>query len=250
MVHRARERRVHRELQRLEPVAVQARVEQALERVVVGERVGRRAEHRAHGLGGRLLGARHVVDEQRDARAEAARRAAPPRRRRPRSRRGSRVSTISCSSSGPCPMRSKKAGSTCFTSADHRLDHGARLAGRVARAHHPVQPVEHDARERVHHGGERRHRDHVARRLDRLLLGLALDLLAPLVRGVRRQVPQPRQDLERVGLQQRRELAVALPGRLDRAPRRRGAPRQPALSGTSARTSSRRTKRCEDCSEL
>ena len=71
---------------------------------------------------------------------------------------------------------------------------------------------------RVHHRGEGRDRDDVARRLDRLLLGLALDLLAPLVGGARRQVAQLATGSAACRcFSSAVSAAVALPGRLDRA---------------------------------
>jgi hypothetical protein len=79
------------------------------------------------------------------------------------------------------------------------------------RVHHPLQAVQDDARHRVHHRGERRDRDHVARRLDRAFLGVALDLLQALGIGGRADVAQLLENRERVVLEQRRELGVAIP---------------------------------------
>ena len=88
----------------------------------------------------------------------------------------------------------------------------ARLVRRVAGVQHPVQAMQHDARHRVHHRGERADRNDVARGLDRLLLGVPLDLLQPLGIGRRPDVAQLLQDRQRIVLEQRRELGVAIPG--------------------------------------
>jgi hypothetical protein len=46
--------------------------------------------------------------------------------------------------------------------------------------------MQNDARDRVHHGGERGDRNDVARRLDRALLAILVDLLQALRVGVGR----------------------------------------------------------------
>ena len=99
---------------------------------------------------------------------------------------------------------------------DHRRHHGHALPRAVAGAHHAPEPVQHDAGDGVHHRGERGEGDHVARRLDGLLLGLAGDALHPLLGGVRRQVPQLRHDAQGVRSQEVVEPAVGAPGPQDR----------------------------------
>ena len=88
----------------------------------------------------------------------------------------------------------------------------------------------------VHHRRERGDRDHVARGLDRLLLGLPLDRLQPLGARARRDVAQLLQDRERIVLEQRRELRVAVPGR-ERPRARRPRSASPVIGGTKARGS-------------
>ena len=61
-----------------------------------------------------------------------------------------------------------------------------------------------------------RDRDDVARGLDRALLGVLLDQLQPLGVGRRPDVAQLLQNRERIVLEQRRELGVAVPGADDR----------------------------------
>ena len=104
----------------------------------------------------------------------SAARRTPRRTRSPPDRGvGNAVSgTSSRSQSAPRPTFSKNMRVPLLHQADHLADHHARLVRRVAGVHHPVQAVQHDARDGVHHRGERADRDHVARGLDRALLGV------------------------------------------------------------------------------
>ena len=248
VVHRPPERGVHRELQRLQAVAVEAGVEEPLERRVVAERGGRGA--RAPPAPPRPSSPPRAPCSPRAAtRARrAARRAAPPRRRRPpRAAAGApRPPRPRRAAPGRCARRTR--GRCSFTRPTMASTTARVSGGRVARAHHAVQAVQHDARHRVDHRGEGGDGDDVARRLDRLLLRLALDLLPPLVRGVRRQVPQVGQDPQRVLPQQLGQPAVALPRRLDRALVDRArlaatAPPAPAPAPRRAGRSAARTAR-------
>src|SRR5687768_11864093 len=65
------------------------------------------------------------------------------------------------------------------------------------------------------HGGERRNRNHIARRLDGAFLGVLLDQLEALGIGCRLDVAQLLQDPERIVFEEGRELRVTLPGALD-----------------------------------
>jgi hypothetical protein len=190
---------MHRQLQRLEPVAVLARVEQPLERVVVGERLGRGAEHRANGVGGRLLGPSHVVDQQGHPASEAGIEPGGLGVAVFREAWQARLDDLGLAERSLADAV-EEGRIELLHEPHHGLDDRARLRRRVAGAHHAIEPVQHDPAERVHHRREGGDRDHVAGGLDRLLLGLALDLLAPLLRGVRRQVPQLAQDAAGVDL--------------------------------------------------
>ena len=209
-MQRAHQRRVMRDVEDVEAVAVLRRVHHPVERLVIAHVVGRQAEDRPHRFGDDFLGFDGGLAETRPA-------AVQPRIER----LGVAVSpTLSL---GKVRLRQVIRLDRAETDlleeqriplphqANHLANHDARLVRRVAGVDHPVQAMQHDARHRVHHRGERGDRDHVPGGLDRALLGVLLDLLQPL-RGRRRpDVAQLFQDRERIVLEQRRELGVAVP---------------------------------------
>ena len=182
VLQRSHQRRVIRHLDRVQPVGIAGRVEQAVEGVVGGQVVAVRAEHRAHRLGDHFLGVRRPVDEVRDLALEAAIEAlgkgvgAGPGRRKAALDDGLGVQADDVD-----PI--DEAGIVLAHRRDHRADHLARLVRRVRRLRHAHQPVERDAGDGVDHRRERRQRDHVAGGLDRLLLGFLLQRLQAIRAG-------------------------------------------------------------------
>ena len=120
------------------------------------------------------------------------------------------------SSIGSLSKRSKNCGSTSRTRATISpitwRDSDGRVVGRL----HAPQTVQHDAGKRVHHGGERRDGQNVARHFDGALFRLPLDLLHALGMRHRADVPDVGQNFARARLKQPRELAVMFPGARDR----------------------------------
>ena len=178
--------------------------------------------------------ARHVVDEQGRPRPEAG---VEPRGlgvSASCAKRGRRVSTISVLGRADPGRCARRRPDRAPAPRHHRLDDRARLRGRVAGAHHPVEPVQHDPGERVHHRGEGGDRDHVARGLDRLLLGFSLHFLPPLLGGVRRQVAQLAQDARGCRPSGARSAAGSRPTPPRSRPRRRSRASPPGSRGRGA----------------
>ncbi len=123
------EGRVHRELQRLEAVAVDAPGSGPGRGPASSESARRPSAPSTARTASAVVSSRagHVVDEQRRARVRAGRRGRRPRRRRRPSARGKRASTIASAGSGPSPTRSKNAGSSARTVVHHGPDDGPRL---------------------------------------------------------------------------------------------------------------------------
>ena len=141
----------------------------------------------------------------------AARRT-PPRTRRRSARGVAKPARRSRRARAPITsIRSMNSGSCWRTASTIASTTSARLPRRVGRVGHPHQAIEREARDRVHHRGAGGERDHIARRLDRLLLRLALDRLQPIGAGPRRDVAQLAQDANGVVLEQGRQPRVALP---------------------------------------
>ena len=195
VMQRARERRVHVDVQRLQPIAVLAGIEDAGQGLGVGQRVGARPQDRRAPRPPSSLGPAPCSPRAATCATRAARRWPRPARRRPRARRATATSITCDGSSGPSPDRLEEVGVEARGRGRPSPSPPPPISrGRVARAHHPVQAMEHDPGQRVHHRREGGHRDDVARQLDRLLLRLARDLLAPLLRRVGREVPDLAQD--------------------------------------------------------
>ena len=68
-----------------------------------------------------------------------------------------------------------------FTDARHHLaNHKARFRRRVTRRVHPPEPMQDDARKRVHHGCKSGHRQNVTRDFDRAFFRLTFHFLHAL----------------------------------------------------------------------
>jgi hypothetical protein len=211
VMQRARERRVNVDVQGLEAVAVEGWVEDAGQRLRVGQGVGVDTEHGAHGLGGGLGPPRGVVHEQGSPRAELGvdapgQRVAVPLQLRPPSFHDLRRFVRRL------PDLLEEGGIEDIHAIDHLRDHGDGLGGDVSRPHHPPQAMEHDPGDGVHHRGEGGHGDDVTRELDGFLLGFARDLLPSLLRRVRAEVADLSEDAVRVLFQDRGEGAIGRPG--------------------------------------
>ena len=146
----------------------------------------------------------------------AVRRIPPRNSRRRGADAGTRLPARPRRRIGARPTFSKKYGSHSLTRRTISEITRLRLVGGVARVHHPMQPVQDDARHGVDHGRERGNRDDVARGLDRALLGVLLDLFQPLGIRVGADVAQLLQDGQRIVLEQRRQLRVTIPCANDR----------------------------------
>ena len=197
VLERAHQRRVGRDVQRLEPIRVARRVERDRERLGVVE-IGA-AEHASHRVGHHLRA--RARPSRRAANAAAERLVEGFERRRvadaggrERRSRGSRRPRARARR--PRGRRTDRARST---SATMRLDHVARFVGHVAGARHASQPVQHEARYGVDHRGVAGDRDHVARGLDRLLLGFLRDVLPERLVLAPVEVPEVVQDAARHG---------------------------------------------------
>ena len=208
---RAHQRRVRRDVERLEPIGVLRGIEHQLERLVVGEIEA--SEHAAHRVRDHLRRAPAVIDEPRGAALEElveglGRDAVGDARRR--------VPVLDHLRELRPAHLLEEGRIDPGDLGHHALDHVGGLVGRVAHLHHAPQPVQHQTRDRVDHRRVAGDRDHVARRLDRLLLRLARDAAPEGDRLARRQPPQLGEPLLRHRRQPRGELAVGAPARLDR----------------------------------
>ena len=213
VLQRPHQRRVIRHLDRVEPVRIAGRIEQAIERVVVDrsspsapntERTASATTSSAfadQSTSWATLPSR--LRSKRSANASAPARAA-----------GKPRSTTSSASMPDHLDALDEGGIVPAHRVHHRADHFARFVRRVRGLRHPHQAIERDAGDGVDHRRERRQRNHVARRLDRLLLGFLLERLQAIRAGFRRDVAQPLEDREGVVLEDRRQPRVALP-RLD-----------------------------------
>ena len=141
VVERAHQRRVERDVHRLEPVAVLPRVERERERLVVVE-VGRPSTWRTAlaTLSGARAPSRRAASLAAERLVEALERAASPT-----PARRARASTVSSTASGGSPTASKKAGSTRSTSATmssttRRASDGASHAAAMRRRRCSVRP--------------------------------------------------------------------------------------------------------------
>ena len=215
VVQRPHHRRVVRHVEHVDPVEVAGRVHHPVDGLVVAHLVGRQAEGGAHRVGDHALGIGGPVAQPRDAAAQpgvegrrepvaAGARPGERRLRQRRLRQGLQADLL------------EEHRIDGLHQVDHRADDHLRFVGRVAGVQHPVQTVQDQPRHGVDHRGERPERDHVAGGLDRLLLGLALDLLVPLGRVGGPQVAQILEDRPGVVLEQRRQLGVVVPRRQHR----------------------------------
>ena len=136
----------------------------------------------------------------------------------------------------------RSVGSSRSTSATMRPTTRARLVGHVADARHAPQPVQHEARDRVDHRRVAGDRDHVARGLDRLLLGLASRRSCRTPGSCAGRGARGRARIPCVtGVEPRGQLAIGLPGALDRRLVDARAPRRRARAARARATSSSRT---------
>ena len=181
---RAHQRRVRGDVERLQAIGVPRGIEHQLERLVVGRGRSVRARGAPHPRSPRASGGRSRPAARCGPRGTCRRLRPRHRRRRPAGAR--RLSTAS--SSGGLPTCSKNEGSIRETSATIRSTTSRGLAGRVPYSNHAAQPVQHQAGDGVDHRRVAGDRDHVARGLDRLLLGLARHA-APERHGLARGQP-------------------------------------------------------------
>ena len=233
---RARQLAVRRQRQRLAEGAVLRRVEDEADRVVVGERGARRAEHLAHRRGEDLLVVRLPVHEPRHA-ARRARGRTPrgtcvARRAHARQRLEGRVLRRLLERQRILEDR-RVERVVAQDLGDHLPDDLALLGRRVERLAEPPVAEERDARDRVVQVREGRDGQHVARDLLRALLDGAREA-RPAV------APRPaREDAEvALGRERRQQLRQPGVGRLlARAPssRRARAPPGPAAGRRNCR---------------
>ena len=95
---------------------------------------------------------------------------------------------------------------------NHEAEQSTRLLGHVARRGHAPQPIQPDARDRVHQCGMACDRNHIACGLDGAHLDVALDRLAEGGRLARRKSPQDPEPLAHDRLQELGQVAIRLPG--------------------------------------
>ncbi len=213
-MQRPHQRRVIRDVEDVEPIPVPRRIHDPVERVLVRHLCRSQPEDRAHRLGDDFLRLGRHIPQARPASVEAGveflreavgtlARQREPGFRHVRFRDRRQADFL------------EEIRVPLLHQPDHLRDHLARLVRRVAGVHHPMQPVQDDARHGVHHRGEGRNRDHVAGRLDRALLGVLLDLLQALGIRVGADVAQLFQNAERIVLEDRGQLSVAIPGAHD-----------------------------------
>ena len=104
-----------------------------------------------------------------------------------------------------------------FDLRNHFADDGAAFAGSVASGAHAPEPVQDDAGQSVHHGGEGGDGKDVASDFDRALFGRAFDFLQALRMGHGAYVPDVVENVARVADQNSSEFAVVIPGAGDGA---------------------------------
>ena len=178
VIERAHHRRVIRDVQHVDAIRVSGRVHHPIDRLGVVQFGGGEAEGGAHRVGDDPLGAGGPVAEPRDAAAKAAIEfggvGIAGRARAGERQLGQRVALERVEADLVEEHRVD-----FLDEVDHRANHHRGFVGHVAGVQHPVQAVQHDARDGVHHRGEGADRNHVARGLDRLLFRFTLDRLQP-----------------------------------------------------------------------
>ena len=172
---RAHQRRVRRDVERLEPVGGSSPGRARASSASSSERSRRPSTWRT--ASATTCGARALQSTSRERAAlERLVEGLEQRRRRPTPGGASLRFDHLVRASGGAPTCRRRPGRALHL-GHHAPDHVARLVGRVAHARHAPQAVQHDTRDRVDHRRVAGDRDHVARGLDRLLLRLARDAL-------------------------------------------------------------------------
>ena len=211
-MQRPHHRRVVRHVEHVDAVGIARRVHHAVDGLVVAEVIRLQAKRGPHGVAHHAFGIRRPVAQARDPVPQA------------RVERGGKGIAAGA---GP---REPGLGQVVLAERveahlleEHRVErlhqihhlanHDPRFVGRVAGVQHAVQAMQHQSRHGVHHRREGGDRNDVARRLDGLLLSLALHRLVPFGVVRRPQVAQLLQDGPGVVLEQRGELGVVVPRR-------------------------------------
>ena len=158
VLQRPHQRRVVRHVQHVEPVPVPRRVQHADRCASSSDSSSpsgrtRRAPRRRPPPRRRPTQSTSCATRaRRAARRTRAANASPPAARRGNAASGS----VLRRRARRTPTCSKNSGSMLADGVHHRADHAARFVRRVAGLRHPPQAMQRDARDRVHHRGERR----------------------------------------------------------------------------------------------